>query len=149
MLLPQPPEVQASATMRSSSARRMVSASQRSGSVTAIQIARTRLTNTTPAPLSPASPTISSVPTRYASQQAGCVTATTTAGTWVMSRTAPPLHSAAPLDSGSAPRSCCASTWTRCATARGTAPMEPMSRLFAVSYWSILHCIWGLNNLLK
>ncbi len=139
----QPLEVQASVTMTSSSARWMVSAYQMSGSVTAIQTVRMDQMNTTPARLSPADPAISSVPTRCASRQSICVTATTTAGTWVMNRTARPLHLAVQPDSGSAPPTRSALTWTRCAMARGTAPMEQMSRLSAVS---LLYIIFKLQQ---
>lgn len=130
---PQPLEVQASATMMNSNVRLMVSASRASGSAMATRTARMDQMNTTPAPPSPADPATSSVTTRCASQEVGCVMATMTAGTWVMNRTAPPLHIAAHLDSGCAPLTRCASTWTRCATARGTAPMEQTSHLSAVS----------------
>lgn len=129
----QPLEVLASATMMSSSARAMASASQMSGSVTAIQTVRMDQMNTTPARQSHADPTISSVPTSSASRQAGCAMATTTVGTWVTNRTAPPLHLAVHLTSGCALLTRCALTWTRCAIIRGTAPMEQMNHQFAVS----------------
>lgn len=63
----QPPEVRASATTMSSSARATVSAYQAIGSVTATQTVKMDPTNTTPARPSPASLTTSSVPTSSAS----------------------------------------------------------------------------------
>lgn len=77
----QPPEVQASAMMMSSSVRSTGPAYQTNGNVTAIQIVRMDLMNTTHAQRSPADPTISSVPTRCAFPRAGCVTVRMTAGT--------------------------------------------------------------------
>lgn len=77
----QPLEGQASATIMNSSARLMVLAYQASGSVTAIRTVRMDPMSTTPALLSPAGPTTSSVPTKFAFRQVGCAMVTTTAGT--------------------------------------------------------------------
>lgn len=141
----QPHEVQATAMTMSSSVRLTVSAYQTSGNVMAIQTVWMVLMNTTPAQLSPADPTTSSVPTWCASMKIGYVMVKMTAGTWVMNRTAPHLHLVVPLGSGFAPQTRCASTWIRCATARGTVQMEQMSHLSAVSFHTsyIIHvCTW-------
>lgn len=129
----QPPRVQACATMMSSSARAMVSAYQMSGSVTATRTVKMDPMKTTPVLPSPASLVISSVPTRSASHQAGCATVTMTAWTWVMKWTAQRLRFGALPSSGCAPPTRCASTWTKCATVKGTAQMVPMSQNCAVS----------------
>lgn len=129
----QPLEVQACVTTTSSSARPTVSAYQTTGSVMATLTVRTHLMNTTPAHLSPAGLTISSVPTPFVSPWVGCVMATTTAGTWVMSRTAQLLHSVVHQDSGCALLTWSVLTWTKCVTVRETVPMELMSPLSAVS----------------
>lgn len=129
----QRPKVRACAIVMSSSASWMVSAYQRSGSVTGTRTAKMDPMNTTPVLPSPASPGISSVPTSSASHQAGSATVKTTAGTRVMKWTVQRLHLAALLSSGCAPPTRCASTWTRCATTKKTALTVLMSQNSAVS----------------
>jgi len=64
-----------------------------------------------------------------------------------MNRTAPHLPLLAHQDSGSVPLTKCVLTWTSCAMARGTVPMEQTSHLSAVSI--VYHVYASVRNVHK
>lgn len=136
----QQPGLLVCATKMNFSAKQMVSAFRRSGSVMATQTASMDLMSTMAVPPRPALHLISSVTMETASTESGSVMGIMTAGTWAMRRTAPRRPFSVPVGNGNAPVIASVWIWVQYVMATLTAPVGQMSPHFAVSFLTTVYC---------